>query len=216
VSVKWRKSQERWSSIGFRASDKTTWAVSQKRYEDVVVDCPELEFTEKEKSQLIKEIAPLLVGAKQAQKKEKQDEVIRAVAYFLRYVRCCQREIPVSALPHILVDFDIKIKSHDKQTHFLRLLTKWDWIYIRVEYCHPEKHRTKAGSNRARAYGVGKAFAERLQAVVEETETVITNNTQEYKSDLYTVSYFFRRPERLNIPSFDDQINNQFLTTNRH
>lgn len=194
VSDKWRKSQERWSSIGFRVSDKTTWNVSQKKYEDVVVDCPQLEFSEEENSQLITEMAPLLVGAKQAQKKEKQDEVIRVVAYFLRYVRCCSRELPVSALPHILTDFQVKIKSHDKQTQFLRLLTEWDWIYVRVEYCHPEKHRTKAGSNRARAYGVGKTFAERLQAVVEETETVITNNTTEYKSDLYTVSYFILSP----------------------
>lgn len=206
ISVKWQKSLERWNDVGFRVSDKTTWAVTSKKYEDVVVDCPELVFTEWEISQLITEMTPLLVGSKQAQKQEKQDEVVRAVAYFLRYVRCCQREIPVSALPHILVDFDIKIKSHDKQTQFLRLLTRWNWIYVRVEYCHPEKHRTQAGSNRARAYGVGKAFVERLQAVVEKIETVITNNTQEYKSDLYTVSYFLRRPERLNISSFDEQL----------
>ncbi|QGQ22374.1 hypothetical protein F1728_06660 [Gimesia benthica] len=215
IPVKWRKSQERWSDIGFRVSDKNTWNVSQKKYEDVVVDCPELEFTEVEKSQLIREMAPLLVGRKQAQKQEKQDEVIRAVAYLLRYVLCCQREIPVTALPHILTDFQVKMKSHDKQTQFLRLLTEWDWIYVRVEYCHPEKHRTKAGNNRARAYGVGKAFTERLQAVVEESETVITNHTTEYKSDLYTVSYFFRRPESLYISSFDDQLNSQFLDTNQ-
>ncbi|WP_197996886.1 hypothetical protein [Gimesia chilikensis] len=214
VSGKWQKSQERWNNIGFRVSDKTTWVVTSKKHEDVVVDCPQLEFSEEEKSQLIREMTPLLVGSKQAQKQEKQDEVIRAVAYFLRYVRCCPREIPVSALPHVLCDYDIKIKSHDKQTQFLRLLTEWDWIYVRIEYCHPEKHRTKTGSNRARAYGVGKAFTERLQAVVVETETVITNNTTKYKSDLYTVSYFLRRPERLNISSFDDQLNNQFLTTN--
>ncbi|WP_339684979.1 hypothetical protein [Gimesia maris] len=219
VSGKWQKSQERWSSIGFRVSDKTTWNVSQKKYEDVVVDCPELEFTEGEKSQLITELAPLLVGAKQAMKKEKQDEVIRAVAYFLRYVRCCSREIAVENIPKILSGFKINIKNHSKQTVFFRLLTEWDWIYVRAEYCHPSKHGIKVGAKRARAYGVGKPFVDRLNAEPVEQSTKNTNQTTQYNMDLYMSPTFWGRPEITDISSFDEQLEEHFSDydqTNTH
>ncbi|QDU50509.1 hypothetical protein [Gimesia panareensis] len=210
VSVKWQKSQERWSSIGFRVSDKNTWAVSTKKYEDVVVDCPELAFTEDEKDQLITEMAPLLVGAKQTQKQEKQDEVVRAVAYFLRYVRCCPREIPVENIPKILSEYQINIKNHSKQTAFFRLLIEWGWIYVRTEYCHPLKHGKMAGAKRARAYGVGKPFVDRLNAEPVKQNTKTTNQTTQYNMDLYMSPTFWGRPGITGISSFEDQLKEYF------
>lgn len=215
VSGKWQKSQERWNNIGFLVSDKNTWSVSQKKYEDVVVDCPELEFTEREKSQLIREMAPLLVGAKQAQKKVKQDEVIRAVAYFLRYVRCCPREIAVENIPEIVSDYQINIKNHSKQTAFFRLLIEWGWIYVRTEYCHPLKHGKMAGAKRARAYGVGKPFVDRLNAEPVEQSTKNTNQTTQYNMDLYMSPTFWGRPGITGFSSFEDQLEKHFADHNQ-
>ncbi|QDU05929.1 hypothetical protein V6x_56730 [Gimesia chilikensis] len=210
ISVKWQKSLERWNDVGFRVSDKTTWTVTSKKYEDVVVDCPELVFTEDEKDQLITEMTPLLVGAKQAQKQEKQEEVIRAVAYFLRYVRCCSREIPVENIPKILSDYQINIKNHSKQTAFFRLLIEWCWIYVRTEYCHPLKHGKMAGAKRARAYGIGKPFVDRLNAEPVEQSIKNTNQTTQYNMDLYMSPTFWGRPEITGIFSFEDQLEEDF------
>lgn len=210
VSEKWRKSQSSWNDIGFQVSDKTTWVVTSKKYEDVVVDCPEVEFTEGEKSQLIREMAPLLVGVKQAQKQQKQEEVIRAVAYFLRYVRCCPREIAVEYIPEILSDFEINIKNHSKQTAFFRLLIEWGWIYVRAEYSHPSKHGKMAGSKRARAYGVGEVFIDRLNAEPVKQSIKNTNQTTQYNMDLYMSPTFWGRPEITGITSFEDQLEEHF------
>ena len=215
IPVKWQKSLERWNDFGFRVSDKTTWAVTSKKYEDVVVDCPELVFTEDEKDQLITEMAPLLVGAKQAQKQKKQEEVIRAVAYFLRYVRCCPREIPVEYIPKILSDYQINIKNHSKQTAFFRLLIEWGWIYVRVEYCHPSKHGKMAGSKRARAYGVGKSFVDRLNAEPVKQSTKNTKQTTQHNMDLYMSPTFWGRPEITEISSFEDQLEQYYSVDNQ-
>ena len=85
-------------------------------------------------------MAPLLVGKKQASKQAKQEEVIRAVKFFLRYVKCYAGEIPISALPAILKDFDLALRRHPKQQSFFALLRQWNWVYVKAEYSHPARH----------------------------------------------------------------------------
>ena len=155
-SKKWALIMERWASIGFRVSDKTTWETKQNAPK-TIVDCQDFEFTSDEIRLLIKEMAPVLVGTKQARKKTKQQEIVQAVKYFLRYVKCHDREISLSALPKILENFDITVRNHDKQQDFFDLLKKWGWIYVRADYWSP-KQEGRAGKGRARAYGIGSAM----------------------------------------------------------
>ncbi len=93
---KWKRSIRHWSSYGFRVSDISTWD-RMPNFEQVVLDCQDINFSENERQTIISVIAPIVVGPKQANNQVKQAEVIKAVAHFLRYVKCCSREIPV---PH--------------------------------------------------------------------------------------------------------------------
>ncbi|NLS93976.1 MAG: hypothetical protein GXX96_17590 [Planctomycetaceae bacterium] len=195
---KWQAVVDHWGKVGFLVSDKSTWTIGKKALE-VVVDCDEIEFNEDERSLVIKELAPVLVGNKQANKKEKQDEVISAVAYFLRYVRCCDREIPRNALPVILSGFNLKLGNHVKQAKFLRLLTEWEWIYVRADYYCPLVHGGKAPKGRARAYGIGPAMAGKFGLPSVNTE-------QEGILDLYSVSHFLWDGKIDGISDLDDQI----------
>lgn len=122
------------------------------------MDCKEIEFTEEECRLLIEEMVPILVGKKQARKETKQQEVISAVKFFLRYVGCHGWEIAQDALPMILRNFDLKLGMDLKKHVFFDLLRKWGWIYVRTEYWHP-KQQGKDGRGRARAYGIGPAMA---------------------------------------------------------
>ena len=195
---KWRAVVDHWGKVGFRVSEKVTWSVENKSLE-VIVDCDEIEFTDNERNLIIKELAPLLVGKKQAAKKEKQQEVITAVAYFLRYVRCCDREIPRNALPKILSDFGLRVKNHDKQSGFFQLLLDWGWIYLRADYYCPMVHGGKSRKGRARSYGIGPAMASKfgLDPKIIEQRGIL---------DLYSVSHFLRDTEIDEIPAFDDQL----------
>lgn len=70
---KWAAIMERWVSIGFRVSDKSTWETKHSPPR-TVVGCPDFEFTEEELRLLVEEMAPVLVGTKQARKETKQKE----------------------------------------------------------------------------------------------------------------------------------------------
>lgn len=155
----WRQTIDAWQRVGFRVSDKSTWSRSSSPI--TVVNCPDIEFSETERRLLISEMTPLLVGRKQATKPTKQESVIRAVGYFLRFVKCHGGEIAISWLPEILKDFDLKVGNHDKQKRFFNLLRQWEWIYLRVDYWHPSQYGEK-GRGRARAYGIGSALSERF------------------------------------------------------
>lgn len=199
IQEKWKAAVGRWSSIGFHVGDKTTWAVSGT-VPEVVVDCEEIEFSEEERRQIAVQIAPLLVGRKQARKPEKLAEVVRAVAYFLRYVRCCDREIPVSALPAILSGFDLKVRNHDKQRMFLRKLAEMDWIYFRTDYYHPAKHGGKGKNGRARAYGIGKAMAGKF------ADSSFSYSTTQNRIYILSPTFCEATENDLEIPCFEDQI----------
>jgi hypothetical protein len=194
----WNRSAERWSEIGFRVNSKSTWSVSGKT-PDVVVDCEEVLFSDQERKLIVNELAPLIVGAKQALKIEKQAEVERAVAYFLRFVRCCNREIPVHGLPAILSGFNLKFGQHEKQRQFFKKLLKWHWIYVPADYYHPAKHGGKAAKGRARSYGIGKAMIGKFSLLKEKGE-------QEEWS--YILSSTFCETDGIDqeIESFDDQM----------
>jgi len=181
--------------VGFSVSDKTTWSVTSKAWE-VVVDCDAIEFSEDERLLIINELAPVLVGHKQAKKPERQQAVIDAVAYFIRYVRCCTREIPRNALPKILSDFNVKISDNNKQAKFIELLIKWKLIYIRTDYYNPAKHGGRQCQGRARSYGIGKAM---IGKFVLENKEIHTNNI-----DLYTVSDFLE--DTINYENVDTVI----------
>jgi hypothetical protein len=111
-------------------------------------------------------MTPILVGEKQARKENRQREVVRAIKFFLQYVKWYAGEIPVSALPVILKKFDLKLRNHSKQQLFLDLLKEWDWVYVRADYSHPARHGGDGG--RARAYGIGKAMAGKFSGYVPE------------------------------------------------
>lgn len=181
---KWRKSIQHWTRYGFRVSDITSWGRMQT-IDQVVVDCEEIDFTEDEVQAVIKIIAPIVVGTKQANKPAKQVEAIRATAYFLRYVKCCQREIPVNAIPQILSQFEIKIKKRGKSSAFIKALMDLGWIYLRTEYFCPKLvsggRSTERG--RARSYGIGPAMVNKFNLSKQEKNN--SNN-----KDLYTAFPF--------------------------
>ena len=197
VNAKLLAAVERWEEIGFKVSDKTTWQV-KGRTPEVVVDCEEVEFTEEERKIINEELAPIVVGEKQAHKSEKQEEATKAVAYFLRFVCCCDREIPVVALPKILTGFKIKIRKHEKQREFLKKLTELGWINILKDYQHPAKN---GGSQerKARTYGIGEAMISKFPLYRKKREERIM--------DLYTVVPFLRDDgNEMEIPCFEDQM----------
>ena len=183
-NVKWQNTTQQWSSYGFKVSDKTTWCMKPKlKFEEVIVDCEDIQFSELELKLIKERIAPLLVGKKQANKSGKQDEVIRAVAYFLRYVRCCPREIPYKAVPTILSGFKLRLGKDCKSSLFLIALTDLEWIYVKTDYYCPKFHGGPAGTGRARAYGIGAAIAAKFGNLSIQTTT--TNR------DLSSVIPFF-------------------------
>lgn len=196
VPDKLAASIERWSSIGFAVADKSTWKLSATK---TVVDCVEIEFSEEERSLIINLIAPLLVGTKQARKIDKQQEVERAVAYFLRYVRCHVGQIDTRSLPVIMKTFDLKVGNHDKQSKFFRLLIKLEWIYVRVDYYSPKRYGKK-GKGRARTYGIGLAMA--------ETFGINSSSQQQQKKEIYILSPTFCEDSEFidSIPDFATQI----------
>jgi hypothetical protein len=165
---KWRNAIKRWREIGFLASDKSTWAIAPKPKLTIEISALEdFDFTDDERRLLIEQVAPVLVGEKQARKENRQQEVVRAVKFFLQYIKWYAGEIPVSALPVILKTFDLKLRNHDKQKVFFDLLKEWEWIYVRADYSHPAKHGGIGG--RARAYGIGKAMAGKFRGYVPDT-----------------------------------------------
>lgn len=196
---KWRAVVDHWGLLGFVVSDKNTWTVGNKALE-VVVDCEEIEFTEAERDLIIKKMVPLLVGKKQAAKTHKQQEVIRAVAYFLRYVRCCDREIPRNALPKILSGFNLKLANNDKQCKFLKLLVSWKWLVVAVDYYCPARHGGKARKGTARSYGIGPAMLSKFGLAP-------TDKGVKGEMDLYTVSHFSWDTEEGLNSTLDDEIN---------
>jgi hypothetical protein len=120
-STTWRAVIGRWREVGFKASDKITWVIQDARL-GTVVNSEEFEFTEEERRLLVEEMAPLLVGKKQARKKSKQEEVIKAVHFFLRSVKGHDGEIARDALPTVLRDFDLKLGMNSKRQAFFDLL----------------------------------------------------------------------------------------------
>lgn len=145
---------EHWQSTGFLTSDQSTWSsVSSNR---TVINCPEITFDDTERMLVIKEMAPLLVGRNQAEKSEKQDEVIRAVGHFLRFVRCHSGEIDMRWLPTILEDFHLKVATTQKQCRFFALLRKWNWICVLRAPIPRRFSRNRIG--KATVYGIGKAM----------------------------------------------------------
>ncbi len=197
VNAKLLAAVERWETIGFRVSDKSTWLIKGKTPE-VVVDCEEVEFTADERKIINEVITPIVVGEKQAKKVEKQEEVSKAVAYFLRYVCCCDREIPVVALPKILSDFKIKLGKHEKQREFLRKLTELNWIGIFQEYQHPAKHGFDK-ERKARTYGIGEAMVSKFPLYRKKRRGSII--------DLYTVVPFLRDDgNEMEFPCFEEQM----------
>lgn len=185
VNKKWQRSVECWSSYGFKVSDKTTWSAKPSpAREEVVVDCEEVAFSDSERDLIVKTIAPLLVGKKQANKKDKQDEVERAVAYFLRYVRCCDREIPYKSVDVILSNFNINFGRDHKKSLFLKLLIEMKWIYVRTPYFCPTIHGGDSGTGRATAYGIGQKMAGKFNLPLP-----LSNNKQ---CDLLLSSTFFK------------------------
>jgi hypothetical protein len=163
VSKKWQRSVECWRSYGFRVSSKTTWSAKPRpTSEEVVVDCEQIVFNDSERDLIIRHVAPPLVGKLQANKKEKQDEVEKAVAYFLRYVRCCSREIPYKDVAKILSCFRINFGNDHKRSKFLKLLTESEWIYVKTKYFCPLIHGGTSGTGRATAYGIGPKMAQKF------------------------------------------------------
>lgn len=191
-----------WEKIGFQLSDKTTWDARREPPPPVVPSDIEITFTDEEKQLLVEKLAPIVFGEKQWKKPEKQERLFQAMAYFLRYVKGCDREIAESALPPILDGFNLKLKNHDKQTAFFRCLREMEWLYVAMEYDHPQK---KGGgqTHRARRYGIGKAVAKKFG----DPAPVLLSLHPPQQTELYSVSRFRRADPRLEeIPSFDEQI----------
>lgn len=195
-SEKWQAVIQRWQEIGFNVSDKSTWTSGETRL-GTVVDCEDFEFTEAERRLLVEEMAPVLVGTKQARKESKQQEVIRAVKFFVRYIKCHDGETSVSALPVVLKDFDLKLGMDGKKRAFLRLLRKWNWIYVRAEYWHPAK-QGKEGHGRARAYGIGPAVAGKFG------NSSLYYTPQATRTYILSATFSESVPNQVDVPCFED------------
>lgn len=201
-SYTWQVVASEWEKIGFRLADKTTWDARREAPPPVVPADVDITFTAEEQKVLVEKLAPIVFGEKQSQKPEKQERLFRAMAFFLRYIKGCDRELPVSALPSILEGFDLKLRNHDKQTAFFDCLREMEWLYIAVDYDHPRK---KGGgqNRRARRYGIGKAMAYKFG----ETASSFSFLHPPQPMELYSVSRFRRGDPRLKeIPSFDEQM----------
>lgn len=201
-SYTWQVVASEWEKIGFQLADKSTWDARREAPPPVVPADIEVTFTDGEQQLLIEKLAPIVFGGKQAKKPEKQDRLIRAMAYFLRYIKGCDRELPVSALPSILESFDLKLRNHDKQTAFFGCLLAVEWLYVAVDYDHPRK---KGGgqNRRARRYGIGKAIAYKFG----EPASSLSFLYPPQQMELYSVSRFRRADPRLDeIPCFEEQI----------
>ena len=210
---KWRAVIQRWQEIGFKVSDKSTWTCREARL-GTVVDCEDFEFTEDERRLLVEEMAPVLVGRKQARKETKQQEVIRAVKFFLRYVKCHGGEIAVCAVPIILRDFDLTLRNHDKQQDFLDVLKNWGWIYVRTDYYHPTKHGGNRARGRARAYGIGPAMAGRFGK-----PSPLYTTQGEDGSILLSPTFSESLPDEVEVPCFEDYfdgLDGDFAFENQH
>ncbi|MBX3444359.1 MAG: hypothetical protein KF774_18300 [Planctomyces sp.] len=201
-SYTWQVVASEWEKIGFQLADKGTWDVRREAPPPVVPSEIEITFNEEEKQLLCEKMAPIVFGEKQAKKPAKQERLFRAMAFFLRYVKGCDREIPESGLPSILQDFGLNLRNHDKQAAFFRCLREMEWLYVAVDYDHPRK---KGGgtTHRARRYGVGKA----VSCKFGEPAPFLSSLHPPQQMELYSVSRFRRGDPRLDeIPSFDDQI----------
>ncbi|WP_166831594.1 hypothetical protein [Thalassoroseus pseudoceratinae] len=201
-SYTWQVVAAEWEKIGFRLADKTTWDARREAPPPVVPADVEITFTAEEQQVLVEKLAPIVFGEKQSQKPEKQERLFRAMAFFVRYIKGCDRELPVSALPSILEGFDLKLRNHDKQTAFFDCLREMEWLYIAVDYDHPRK---KGGgqNRRARRYGIGKAMAYKFG----EPASSLSFLHPPQQMELYSVSRFRRGDPRLGeIPSFDEQM----------
>ncbi|MEW4454530.1 hypothetical protein AB1L30_17775 [Bremerella sp. JC817] len=201
-SYTWQVVASEWEKIGFQLADKGTWDVRREAPPPVVPSEVEITFTEEEKQLLREKLASIVFGEKQAKKPEKQQRLFRAMAFFLRHVKGCDREIPESGLPSILQDFGLNLRNHDKQAAFFRCLREMEWLYVAVEYDHPRK---KGGgtTHRARRYGIGKAVAYKFG----EPDPFLSSLHPPQQMELYSVSRFLRGDPRLEeIPCFDDQI----------
>ena len=62
----WEKVIARWRQTGFFLSDQATWSSPPQEKAQTVVDCEEVSFTEAEGNLVITQMAPVLVGRKQA------------------------------------------------------------------------------------------------------------------------------------------------------
>lgn len=195
-SQKWQAVIERWQAVGFWVSDKTTWS-SEDACLGTVVDCEDFEFTEQERRLLIEEMAPVLVGKKQARKDTKQQEVVQAVRFFLRYVKCHDGEIAQDALPVILKDFDLKLGMASKKQAFFNLLCQWNWIYVRAEYWHPARQGQK-GRGRARAYGIGPAMAGKFGS------PSVYHTPQAIWTYILGSTFSEALPDEVDVPCFED------------
>lgn len=203
----WRAVIGRWREVGFKFSDKTTWVIQDARL-GTVVDSDEFEFTEEERRLLVEEMAPLLVGKKQARRESKQEEVIRAVHFFLRYVKCHDGEIARDALPIVLRDFGVKLGMDSKKQAFLDLLRKWGWIYVRADYWHPA-HQGQAGRGRARAYGIGPAMVAKFGS---SSPSHIPHTQRIY---ILCSTCSGSLPEEVDVPCFEDFPADDFVVENQ-
>jgi hypothetical protein len=201
-SYTWQVVASEWEKIGFRLADKTTWDNRREAPPPVVPSDVEIKFTDEEKQLLVEKLAPIVFGEKQCKKPEKQERLFQATAFFLRYVKGCDREIPESALPSILADFGLRLRNHDKQTAIFRCLREIGWLYVAVDYDHPSK-RGGGSTHRARKYGIGKAVAYKFGDPAPSLSTLHPPTTNE----LYSVSHFLGGdPTLQEIPSFDEQM----------
>ena len=201
-SYTWQAAASHWEKIEFQLSDKTTWEARREPPPPVVLSEIEITFTVEEKQLLSEKLARIVFGDKQCKKPDKQEQLFQAMAYFLRYVKGCDRELPESALPVVLENFSLKLKNHDKQTAFFRCLREIEWLYVSMEYDHPQK---KGGgqTHRARRYGIGKAVAYKFGDSVPAFPSLLPPQ----QTELYSVSRFLGGDPRLEkIPSFDEQI----------
>lgn len=195
-SKKWQAVIDRWQAVGFRVSDKTTWSAGNTPPR-TVVDCEDFEFTEEEKRLLVEEMAPVLVGRKQARKETKQQEVVQAVKFFLQYVKCHDGEIPQDVLPTILKDFDLKLERDCKKQAFFDLLREWEWIDVRAEYWHPAM-QGKKGRGRGRAYGIGAAMAGKF------TSLSLYHTPQPKQTYILGSTFSEALPDEVEVPYFED------------
>lgn len=202
VSSRWEAAASHWSKAGFLVADKATWTFERKKLTAINLPDIQIDFNNEEKLLIIEKLAPVIFGEKQANKPEKQEELFRAMAYFLRYVKGCDREIPQTALPVILSDFNLKLRKNGKAGAFLRCLVEdMGWLYIAADYDHPLK--VGGGTcHRATRYGIGQPVAYKFSS---SSSALLNYNTPH--RDLYTVSPFLGGDELIGeISCYEEQL----------